>query len=261
MSEREIFAGGIGNAGAIYREGNSVFRPATEHSESVHRVLRYVRTQGFLAAPVPLNIADGKEELTYIAGESLIAPYPSWVFSESTIASAAKLLRQFHDAARNYRPDESDNWNRELADTQGAAICHGDPCIDNFVFVDGIAIGIIDFEYMAPGRAQADFGSFLRQSIPIVPSKVQTNVPKDVDPIALIVAAVNGYGQLDPTEVLDGFDVACEISNRFWRNKLASKDPVFTSLWNDLAIGERLESIQQWMNTNREYVLAALECS
>ena len=46
-------------------------------------------------------------------------------------------------------------------------ICHNDVCLENVVFQDGLAIGLLDFDFAAPGRPIFDFAAFARMCVPI----------------------------------------------------------------------------------------------
>jgi hypothetical protein len=88
---------------------------------------------------------------------------------------------------------------------------------------------------MSSGRAATDLGSFIRQSIPLVPAhRSKHGVPADLDPIRRIVVVAKAYGGLSPEEVVDGFETAREIADRFWRGRLAENDPLFTAAWHQL---------------------------
>jgi Ser/Thr protein kinase RdoA (MazF antagonist) len=62
------------------------------------------------------------------------------------------LMRRFHDASRSFDPSSS-TWSDEMADpARGTVVCHNDVCLENVVFRDGIAVGLLDFDFVAPGR-------------------------------------------------------------------------------------------------------------
>ena len=80
-----------------------------------------------------------------------VPPYPAWAQADAALASVATLLRRLHDAARSFDPAGS-TWSTEMADPAGGPIvCHNDVCLENVVFRDGVAVGLLDFDFAAPG--------------------------------------------------------------------------------------------------------------
>jgi len=252
-----VLPGGLTNAGSIVRVGDVIVRPASPFSETVHAVLRHVRAKGFHAVPEPIAIIDGREHVSYVEGDSLTEEWPTGPHADATLASASRLLRRFHDATRDFVAPDGARWNPALADPEvGDVICQGDPCLGNMTFADGLAVGMFDFEYMAPGRAATDLGSFIRQSIPLVPAHRVTGA---LDPIRLIVLAAEAYGGLTPEEVVGGFETASEVADRLWHGRLAARDPVFTAKWQELDQGERIRQRWRWLEEHRGQLLDALE--
>ncbi|MDJ0788074.1 MAG: phosphotransferase [Myxococcota bacterium] len=167
MAERRL-QGGIANAGQVVRDGEHVLRPASEHSASVHAYLRAVRRAGFEGAPWPVGIEeDGRERLEFIDGDVPLSPYPAWSQSDNALASIATLLRDLHEAARDFDPRRH-GWNEALADPAGGTlVCHNDVEPSNVVFRDGLAVALIDFEFAAPGRPIYDLAQLARLCVPI----------------------------------------------------------------------------------------------
>jgi len=130
----------------IVRVGNTVRRPPHARSEYVHEVLRHLETVGFDGAPRVLGFdADGREMLSYIDGE--VPDGPSVRFSDERLASAAVLIRRFHDATAG----------TTLAGG-GEVVCHGDLGDHNTVFQGEMAVGLIDWDDgVAPGSRLCDF--------------------------------------------------------------------------------------------------------
>ena len=79
---------------------------------------------------------------------------------------SAALLAGLHDAARAFDPPG--RLEPELADPAGGPIvCHNDVCLDNVIFRDGVAVGLIDFDFAAPGRPLYDLAQLARHLMPI----------------------------------------------------------------------------------------------
>jgi hypothetical protein len=55
-----------------------------------------------------------------------------------------------------------------MADPSGGPVfCHNDVCLENVVFRTDEAVGLIDFDFAAPGRRVFDLSSFTRMCVPI----------------------------------------------------------------------------------------------
>ena len=46
-------------------------------------------------------------------------------------------------------------------------VCHNDICLENVVFRDGRAVGLLDFDFSALGRPVYDLAQFARMCVPI----------------------------------------------------------------------------------------------
>lgn len=95
----EELSGGVTNAGAVFRRGDIVDRPAQPHAPAIHRFLGALAEHGFTGAPQPVGLADGREQLTFVAGDVAVSAYPAWSMTEPALASVGALLRRFHDAS------------------------------------------------------------------------------------------------------------------------------------------------------------------
>ncbi len=125
---------------------------------------------GFGGVPRPVGIdADGRERLEFIEGDAPTAPYPSWALTDEALTSVAELMARFHRASAAFDPARPGlTWNDEIADPRGGPIvCHNDICLENVVFRDGLAVGLLDFDYCAPGRPVYDLAQFARMCVPI----------------------------------------------------------------------------------------------
>jgi hypothetical protein len=147
--------------------------PTGPHTATVHWFLAELRAAGFDGAPEPRGMTgDGRERLGFIPGDVAVPPYPAWAQAAEALASIARLMRRLHDAAARAGVPGG-RWNPELADPAGGPIvCHSDVCLENVVFRDGDAIGLIDFDFAAPGlrRAARPVGrvAMLRAPTPLV---------------------------------------------------------------------------------------------
>lgn len=191
----EQLDGGVANAGKVFRVGPHVLRPSGLHSTSVHAFLRAVRHAGFVGAPMPVGIEDGRERLEFIDGDVPTPPYPDWSQSDTALASIATLLRGLHDAARGFDP-QGLRWADALADPVGGTlVCHNDVELSNVVFRDGMAVALLDFEFAAPGRPVYDLAQFARLCVPIEDELDQARLGwKHADRPARLRLVADAYG-------------------------------------------------------------------
>jgi hypothetical protein len=93
----------------VRRVGNTVFRSSGPQSRSVIALLHHLHGVGFDAAPRPIDggfALDGREQLTYIDGES---PQPlAW--SEDAAWIVGDMLRRLHAATAGFTPPEDVRW-------------------------------------------------------------------------------------------------------------------------------------------------------
>src|SRR6185436_8330070 len=163
-------AGGVANAGSVVRDGAHVLRPSNVHTPTIHAFLRFLRQEGFEAAIHPVGVdPDGRERLEYVAGDVAIPPYPAWAQTDIALATAASLLRRLHDVSERFVPPPGASWSDEMADPHGdgPVICHNDVCLENIVYRDQVAVGLLDFDFAAPGRRVHDLASFARMNVPM----------------------------------------------------------------------------------------------
>lgn len=143
--ELEITLAGGRTTTGVVQIGNTVRRPINGRGSFAHELLLHLERRGFNGAPRFLGIDDaGREILTFIPG---LVPSELGYFTDPQLASAARLLRQFHDATLDCPLKNGHE-----------VICHGDASPCNCVFVDGIPRAFIDFDTAHPGSRLEDLG-------------------------------------------------------------------------------------------------------
>ena len=145
-SGRSELQGGIGNAGAVFRDGDKVIRPTNPHTSTIHALLEHVRAAGFDGVPhvigtgsepiAPENVGSGDplssgapaghadasaatqsvEWLGFIDGDVPVSPFPTWSQTDAVLASIARIMRRYHDATAGFVPPAGATWSDELAD-------------------------------------------------------------------------------------------------------------------------------------------------
>ncbi len=258
----EILDGGIANAGRVVRRGDVVLRPSTPYSVTVHRFLRELRAIGFRGASLPLGIQDdGRERLVYIAGEVPVPPFPNWSQSDGVLASITRLVRSFHDASHRVGL-VGDEWSPELADPDGGPIiCHNDVCLENVVFRHGEAIGLLDFDFAAPGRPVHDLAAFARMCVPIDDdlSAERLGWGRVDRPARLrLVADTYGLPAAGRTELLGRLDRSMHGGGAFVQRRVEAGDANFIRMLAEMGGMERYERRRTWWEANRVAFVDAL---
>ncbi|MFD9631834.1 phosphotransferase [Streptomyces violascens] len=255
--------GGMANAGAVFRHGALVERPAPRTARALHAHLLALKAQGFDAAPRPVRLtADGREQLTFIPGDVALPPFPRWAMTGTALRSVGSLLRRLHDASAAIAVDACAEWPRSLADPAGGTmLCHNDVCPENVVFRDGRAAALIDFDLAAPGRAVWDVAMTARYWIPMLdPTSAVVLHPAGLDAPARLRILADGYG-LSPQEraELPGvIEQATAVCRAFVADRVADGDPVYTRALSEHDGWQRWDRIQQWLAAHRELFTAAL---
>jgi len=257
-----VLPGGVANAGAVVRIGPHVLRPSNPHSESIHRFLSALRAVGFDGAPVPVGIdPDGRERLEFIEGDVAVPPFPAWVQLDSALASVAVLMRKFHDASLPFDQTGS-TWSTEMADPRGGpVICHNDVCLENVVFRQGEAVGLLDFDFAAPGRPPGDLAHFARMCVPVDDDVTASQLGwADADRPARLRLVADAYG-LDGAgrrAMVDVLGATIAHGGAFVRRRVEAGDVNFIKMWNEMGGAERFERRRRWWVRHREEFVAAL---
>ncbi len=142
-----------GRENSIFLSKDKVFRPSGKWSSTVHQLLLHLEREGFKAAPKSYGFDDsGREIVSYVHGDVFNYPLKGNIASKEALVSAAKLLRQYHDASSlfiaKFQLDEME-WmlpTREPIEV----ICHGDYAPYNVVLHGTDTVGIFDFDTAHP---------------------------------------------------------------------------------------------------------------
>jgi hypothetical protein len=258
----EILAGGVANPGAVVRSGGHVLRPVSARTETIHALLRHVRTSGFSGVPEPVGVdPDGRERLVFIEGEVPCPPFPGWSQSDGALASTARLLAGFHRAVANFVWPAEVPWCDELADPAGGTImCHNDVCPENAVYDRGVAVALLDFDFVAPGRPEYDLAQLAKMCVPIdTPEDAARLGRGSLDPFRRLRVVADGYGlPPDRAQFLNVLGEAIEIGGRFVRRRVEAGEQAFIDMWNHMGGQGRYDRRQEWFDNNRQRFLDAL---
>ncbi|WP_033318427.1 phosphotransferase [Streptomyces yerevanensis] len=262
-ADGEPLAGGMVNAGAVFRRGALVDRPAPHNAYALHAHLLALREHGFDAAPSPVRLtADGREQLTFIPGDVALPPFPRWVMTDTALESVGNLLRRLHEASVTIAVDSRVEWPRDLADPEGGTmLCHNDVCPENVVFRDGRAAALIDFDLAAPGRPLWDVAMAARYWVPMLdPVSATAFYPTGLDAPARLRILADSYG-LSPQERAElprVIEQATGTCRAFVAGRVADGDPVYLQALAERGGWERWDRMQTWLAAHRETFTAAL---
>ena len=260
--DEELLHGGVANAGAVTRVGTNVLRPSNPHSRSIHRFLAAIADAGFDGASVPLGIDDdGRERLVYIEGDVPVPPYPAWAQTDEALASIARLLRRFHDASRGYDPTLG-TWSDEMRDPAGGTLlCHNDVCLENVVFRDGVAVGLVDFDFLAPGRELYDLSQFARMCVPVDDDLSASRLgftPADRPARLRLVAESYGLERDDRLELIEILSGTIQRGGEFVLRRVQAGEASFIQMWDQMGGMERFDRRRLWWAEQRRTFVAAM---
>lgn len=263
MAVDEVLSGGISNAGAVLRRGEIVDRPARPYAAAIHRFLEALPEHGFTGAPKPVGLADGREQLTYVAGDVALMPYPSWSMTEAALASVGGLLRRFHQASSAIPLEPEVPWASDFADPRGGTIlCHSDTCVENVVFQDGEAYGLIDFDMAAPGRPLWDVAMAARYWAPMLDPETAARLPSYVglDPVRRLRILADAYrvSADDRAEFLNVIEEVTAVERAELAARVNVGDAALVKAFNDQGGWATWDRTQAWLADQRETFLAAL---
>lgn len=124
----------------------TVTRPAGTHTPTVHSFLRHLHAKGLDCVPEPLSLDGETETLRFIEGES---SGDGWKHQhdEQGLRSAARLLRRIHDASADWVPPDDAVFAAPSVEG-GEVFVNGDPGPWNFVWRDGEAVALIDWDFL-----------------------------------------------------------------------------------------------------------------
>ena len=259
MPEEQQLHGGLTNAGKVTRVGDTVRRPQSRTSASTHALLDHLERVGFDGSPRFLGIDEqGREMLSFIPGDAVVAPYEAWALTDEALISVAVLLRRYHEAVASF--DATDHvWPQSLPSAyRGGLVTHNDPNLDNFIFSGGHAVALIDFDLACPGSAVWDVACAGRLWAPL---RDERDVPQPLRgrSIGRLRTFVEAYGLPEPerARVSDAALSALDWCYRIVRDAIADGHQAFGRQWR---AGDRMraERTRRWIIAHRQHMQALL---
>ena len=234
MEDEVPLAGG--NVGTVVRVGDTVRRAVGPWTDAVHELLRHLESVGFAYSPRVLGFDDkGREVLTFLEGETAgDHPWPRWVWTDETLVQAGTILREYHEAARDFRPIGPRTWRTvtgELAPDE--IVGHHDLAPYNVVHRDGRLVGVIDWDFAAPASPSWDlaFTAWTFAPIHLPAHRAELGAPDDT--ARRIALLCDAYGLEDRGGLLDVVAERMVASIEGIERFAAAGDPAFIRLVAD----------------------------
>jgi aminoglycoside phosphotransferase (APT) family kinase protein len=173
----------------------------------------------------------------------------------------AGLLGRFHQATAGWVPPESLSWSDELPDPVGGpVVCHNDVCPENVVFRDGRAVGLVDFDFAAPGRPEWDVVRTIGMWAPLGDPTSRRAHPPGLDAVHRfgIFAAASGIGADGAEALVDLAGLSKESGLRFVRRRLDAAEPAFVEMWEASGGDARWAGDRAWLEEHRRFLAGAV---
>jgi len=253
----------------LVRIGATVRRPTVVTSEPVRRLLTGLEELGFTGAPRHLGVdAADRHVLDFVAGEVAARPWPAWLGDEGRLASVARLVRSYDDAALKLGlPDWSAAMLRD--DPPGTPpsiagepqfIGHLDITPENVVFRDGAAFALIDFDLARPATRSEEVVNMLLWWAPWAPVEDREYMVSGVDPFHRAGVIVDAYGLSDEDRATI-VPLARNLAERSWhlmKHRAETLGGGWARMWSE-GVGDRILRRQRWLAENETALERAIQ--
>ncbi|WP_350277631.1 aminoglycoside phosphotransferase family protein [Kribbella sp. HUAS MG21] len=230
-----------------------VTRPASAQTATVHAFLEHLRGQGLEdVVPEPLSNDGTTETLRLIEGD---AGGDAWYHQHDLegLESAARLLRRIHDASRSWVPPTDAVFGHPVLARGGRMFCHGDPGPWNFVWRDGRAVGLFDWDYLHPGDPVDDIAYALFWFAPTRADHHCRNwhhFPEVPDRRTRIHHFLTAYGPTPPFDVVDAIITRGQATITLIHS-LAAQGTEPQRTWATNGLPEQQATELAWLATHR----------
>jgi hypothetical protein len=238
----------------VVRIGDTVRRPLHPWSPTIHELLRHLEGIGFPYSPRLLGIDDeGREVLTYIDGESGAAGWAK-VVDDAGLVAMARLLREYHEAVRGFRPAAPAGWAADGGSLAGGElVCHGDFGPWNLVWRGTRPVGILDWDYAWPAAAGHDVAYALEYVAPFRDDRMcleWLRYPQPPDRRRRIARFAEAYGLATTDGLVDEVIAQQEAVLRRTR-RLADEGRQPQAAWREAGVLDEVAARIRWSRASR----------
>jgi aminoglycoside phosphotransferase (APT) family kinase protein len=231
-----------------------VLRPCRPWTATVHALRKHLRDQGLTSVPEPVGIEGEVEAVRFIPGD---AGADAWQHQhgEEGVRSAARLLREIHDASRGFVPPDDAQWALP-AEPRADVVCHDDPGPWNMVWDGPRAIALIDWDLAHPSPAMSDVAYAMEYFTPFRSDAVACDTadghhfPTPPDRRARLSAFASAYG-LDSTAGLVDRVIDRQTTTITQVQYLAEQQVQPQQAWVEEGYLDELRSRLRWSRENR----------
>ena len=251
------------------RIGDTVRRPWRESTATVHSYLNHLADEGVSFVPRVLGRDDqGREMLSYVAGDVPVEPLPPWAITDDVLADLGALIRRLHDGAQTWQPPEGVTWGRlpgsrdpgsSTAPTE--LVSHGDYCPGNVVFRDQRPAAFIDFDLIKPTTRVIDCVNALHWWVPLKapqdrPAQLRTASVGQIGDRVNRFADAYGLARGQRAEIVPQAVRRAEDSLA-WAQRAAPLDPVIGRWWHE-GWQHSMPRTVEWLHECADELSAAL---
>jgi Ser/Thr protein kinase RdoA (MazF antagonist) len=186
---------------------------------------------------------------------------PEWVATGTALRQAAALLGRYHRAVESFDWGRVSGFSPELADpSAGEVVCHNDLCVENVVFRDDRAVGLLDFDFAAPGRRLWDAAMGARMWAPMTHPNRRDPWPGGMDAVARVGVFAQAYGvTVEETEdFVEALFATRQTGLAFVRRQIETGDPAYADMWRTRGGEERITRDEEWLSENRPCLVDAV---
>ncbi|WP_349257766.1 phosphotransferase [Iamia sp.] len=134
-------------------------------------------------------------------------------------------------------------------------------CLENVVFDGGVAVGLLDFDFAAPGRPTYDLAQMARMCVPIDDDINAARLGWEAgDRPARLRLVADAYG-LDAAARRELVDILADSIARggeFVRRRVEAGDPNFIAMWKAMGGMERFDRRRRWWTDHQDRFRTAL---
>jgi len=251
---------GDNDPAAVSRVGDTVRRPVRPWTPAVHALLRYLEEVGFDGAPRVLGIDEqGREVLTHIPGVDGHHARLGINHDDRTLGCVGRLIRRYHDAVAGFVAPPDAQWQfQETAPRQGI-VCHNDLAPVNTVYVDGLPIAFIDWEFAAPAPPEWDLACAAWSYVPLYDDQFCHRYGYSTAPRGPRLRILcDAYGLADRTGFIDLIRSREMAQYDMVRLSARAGDPRFLKAWQETR-GQRWLDAVAYLDQERDAWARCLE--